>query len=89
VLRGQLSARFDDMQENLPAYQIFGLKNLLSNILARPNFISYEINALPKGVVTRLRKKGITVLGWTVRSEEQKEKAGRYCDTVIFENIRP
>lgn len=89
VLRGQLSARFDDMKKHLPAYQIFGLKNLLVNILARPNFISYEINSLPKGVVSRLRKKGIAVLGWTVRSEDEREKAIRYCDTVIFENIRP
>lgn len=89
VLRGQLSSRFDDMQDPLPAYQVFGLKNLLVNILARPNFISYDIDSLPKGVVSRLRKKGIAVLGWTVRSEEQREKAARYCDTVIFENIRP
>lgn len=89
VVRGQLSSRFDDMRGFLPAYQVFGLKNLLVNILARPNFISYEINSLPKGVVSRLRRKGVAVLGWTVSSEEQLKKAGRYCDTVIFENITP
>ncbi len=89
VLRGQLSSRFDDMKESLPAYQVFGLKNLLVNALSRPNFISYEIDSLPKGVVSRLRKKGVSVLGWTVRNEEQKERAGRYCDTMIFEHIRP
>jgi glycerophosphoryl diester phosphodiesterase len=89
VLRGQLASRFDDMHDSLPAYQIFGLKNLLVNVLARPNFISYEINSLPRKVVSRLRRKGVYVLGWTVRSEEQREKAARYCDTMIFENIAP
>jgi glycerophosphoryl diester phosphodiesterase len=89
VLRGQLSSRFKDMEESLPAYQIFGLTHLLTNFLARPNFISYEIGSLPRGVVVRLRKKGITVLGWTVRSAEQKIRAEKYCDAVIFENIIP
>lgn len=89
VLRGQLSSRFDDMKESLPGYQIFALKHLLTNFLARPNFISYEIDSLPKSVVSRLRKTKIPVLGWTVRSETQKKHAEKYCDTVIFENVNP
>ena len=85
VIRGQLSSGFEDMKDSLPAYQRFGLKHLLTNILARPNFISYEIDSLPMSVVARLRKRGITILGWTVRSEEQQQRGERYCDTVIFE----
>ncbi len=89
VLRGQLSSRFKDMEEPLPAYQVFGLTHLLTNFFARPNFISYEIDSLPRGIVARLRNKGVTVLGWTVRNAEQKAKAQKYCDAVIFENIAP
>ncbi len=86
VLRGQLSSAFRDLSEPLPAYQVFGLKHLLTNFMARPNFISYEIDDLPRKVVSRLRKKGLPILGWTIRTEEQLKKANRYCDTVIFEN---
>ncbi len=92
VLRGQLSSGFDDQGSSeppLPGYQVFVLKNLLSNFYAKPNFISYEIGSLPIGVVARQRKRGVPVLGWTVRTEEQKEKAGKLCDTIIFEKIRP
>jgi len=86
ILRGQLSSRFEDMRDSLPAYQVFGLMHLLTNIWARPNFISYEVDALPRRVVSRLRKSGLPVLGWTVRTEEQKNRAAKYCDAVIFEN---
>ncbi len=89
VMRGQLSSRFKDVEETLPGYQIFFLTHLLTNFLARPNFISYEVDSLPRGVVSRLQKTGIPVLGWTVRSEEQKKRAKKYCDTVIFESILP
>ena len=89
VLRGQLSSAFRDVQEELPGYQIFGLKHLLVNFLGHPNFISYEIDDLPRGVVSRLKRGGVTVLGWTVRTEKQMERAGTYCDAVIFEDIRP
>lgn len=92
VLRGQLSSRFDRLDPSvppLPGYQVFVLKNLLVNSQTKPAFISYDIDSLPIGVVLRLRKKGITVLGWTVRTEEQKNKARQFCDTIIFEKIRP
>lgn len=92
VLRGQLSSRFDDQDPSeppLPGYQVFILKNLLTNFYVKPNFISYEIDSLPIGVVARQRKRGVTVLGWTVRMEEQRKKAAQLCDTIIFEKIRP
>jgi glycerophosphoryl diester phosphodiesterase len=92
VLRGQLSSRFDRLDPSeppLPGYQVFVLKNLLANFSAKPNFISYDIDSLPIGVVARQRRRGITTLAWTVRSEEQKAKAAKYSDTIIFERIRP
>lgn len=89
VLRGQLSAQLEELKGYIPKYQILGLRHLFSNFWGRPNFISYDVGSLPKRVVSRLRKKGVSILGWTVTSEELREKACKYCDSVIFEAIRP
>jgi glycerophosphoryl diester phosphodiesterase len=32
---------------------------------------------------------GLPLLAWTVRSKEQRERALRYADAIIFEGIAP
>lgn len=64
----------------------FVLSKVLLNFLSRPDFISYDIRALPNRKVERLRKHKL-VLGWTINSKEKLEKAKKYCDNYIFENM--
>lgn len=92
VPRGQLSSRFQRRDSSIPVppgYQAFALKNLLVNFYSRPDFISYDIDSLPICVVSRLRKRGMRVLAWTVQNAEQLKKAKKYCDSIIFEKILP
>jgi glycerophosphoryl diester phosphodiesterase len=87
IIRGQLSGSFKD--EDLAWYKKFMLKNLLLNFESKPAFIAYEIEALPKPVVSKQSQRGSIVLGWTARSSEQYRQALKYCDNVIFEGLSP
>ena len=89
VLRGQLSGGFAAGAEHIAKINRVLLSQLLTNFLCRPNFISYEEKRVNACVVQRLKKGGIPVLCWTVRSEAQEKEARRYANTVIFEGYCP
>jgi glycerophosphoryl diester phosphodiesterase len=90
--RGLVAERFDD-QDHWPQLS-FGqrlvMRNLLTAAIARPNFIAYDIDALPAvaPLVARFVF-GLPLITWTVRNEEQRERALRYADAMIFEGIAP
>ena len=90
--RGLVSERFDDANDwpQLSLWQRLAMRNLLSSAIARPNFIAYDIRALPAvaPLVARLAF-GLPLLTWTVRSNEERERALRYADAMIFEGIAP
>jgi glycerophosphoryl diester phosphodiesterase len=90
--RGLVSERFDDANDwpQLSRWQRLAMRNLLSSAIARPNFIAYDIRALPAvaPLVARLAF-GLPLLTWTVRSNEERERAFRYADAMIFEGIAP
>jgi glycerophosphoryl diester phosphodiesterase len=56
----------------------------------RPQFIAYSVNDLPAPVPLAARKLfGLPLLTWTVRTPEQRARASRYADQMIFEGFRP
>lgn len=90
--RGLVAERFDDPDHwpQLSVWQRLAMRNLLSSAIARPHFIAYDIGALPAvaPLVARFVF-GLPLLTWTVRSPEQRERALRYADAMIFEGIVP
>ena len=66
------------------------MRNLLTSAIAWPNFIAYDITALPAlaPLIARFLF-GLPLLTWTVRTKEQRERALRYADAMIFEGIVP
>ena len=90
--RGLVAERFDDRRHwpQLTLGQRFAMRNLLTSAIARPNFIAYDIGALPAlaPLVARFLF-GLPLLTWTVRTPEQRERALRYADAMIFEGIGP
>jgi len=87
VIRGQLSSDFRG--EDLPFYTKFLLRNLFLNFVSKPDFILYDIRCLPYWAAARARKKGLPLLGWTARSQEEHTKALKFCDNIIFEGYQP
>ncbi len=88
VMRGQLSCSFKVGAEHISALKKFVVRNLLTNVIARPHFISYDVNSLGQSVLNRMHKDGIPILGWTVRSKAQQDGLSGIA-AVIFEDYEP
>jgi glycerophosphoryl diester phosphodiesterase len=56
----------------------------------RPQFVAYWVNDLPAPApwITR-HLFGLPLLTWTVRTAEQRARADRHADQMIFEGFRP
>ena len=90
--RGLISERFSDRHywSGLTAWQRFAMRNLLTSAIARPHFIAYDIKALPAlAPLVAQHLLGLPLLTWTVRTKEERERALRYADAMIFEGITP
>jgi glycerophosphoryl diester phosphodiesterase len=90
--RGLVAERFDkhDNWTRLTAGERFAMRHLLSAAIAWPHFIAYDIRALPALAPLIARNLfGLPLLTWTVRNEEERERAMRYADAMIFEGIKP
>lgn len=84
IIRGQLVSNFNN--ERMSKIKKFFLKNMLFNVLSKPDFISCDVRTLPNKKISKLRKSKI-ILGWTVRSKDELNKFEKHCDNIIFENI--
>jgi len=75
--------------EAMPGWKRFVYRNLLHAGLARPHCIAYDARALPCLAVTVARRIGLPVLVWTVRTREDRKKALRLGDNIVFEGWIP
>ena len=57
---------------------------------AHPQFIAYSVKDLPAALPLAARHLcGMPLLTWTVRSPEDRQRAARWADQMIFEGFRP
>jgi glycerophosphoryl diester phosphodiesterase len=54
---------------------------------SRPHFLAYDIRSLPNATSTAFRGASLPVLTWTVRSDEDRNKAAEHADQIIFEQV--
>ncbi len=52
---------------------------------ARPDFLAYDIRDLPSRFAAAQRRRGLPVLTWTVRSDEERSRASACADQIIYE----
>src|ERR1017187_3114219 len=63
---------------------------LLQANRTRPQFIAYGVKDLPAAAPLIARAVfGLPLLTWTVRSDDDRRRAARWADQMIFEGIRP
>jgi glycerophosphoryl diester phosphodiesterase len=78
-----------DWPEASPA-QRRGMLHLRHAFRTRPHFVAYWVNDLPAPAPWIARHVfGLPLLTWTVRDSEQRERAARFADQMIFEGFRP
>ena len=78
-----------DWPEATPA-QRTGMRHLRHAWRTRPHFVAYWVNDLPGPAPWIARHVfGLPLLTWTVRTAEQRARAGGYADQMIFEGFQP
>ena len=72
------------------AAQREGMLYLKHALRTRPHFVAYWVNDLPAAAPSIARHLfGLPLLTWTVRTAEQRMRAARYADQMIFEGFKP
>ena len=67
-----------------------GMLHLRHAFRTRPHFVAYWVEQLPAPAPWIARNIfGLPLLTWTVRTPEQRERAARYADQMIFEGFVP
>src|SRR5262245_5650378 len=86
--RGMIAERYGSGEvAAAPKRAIMTFAQVLS---ARPQFIAYAVRDLPALLPTVARSIfRLPLLTWTVRSADDRRKAARYADQMIFEGFRP
>lgn len=88
ILRGQLSTTPKALSKDLTRLQAFFLGNVLTNAIARPNFIAYEKLDAPMCVRISHALGGMRVV-WTVKDCDNIRLLEQNNDAVIFEFYEP
>jgi glycerophosphoryl diester phosphodiesterase len=66
------------------------LAHVVRGLRSRPHFIAYNVNDLPAPAPLAGRYMlGLPLLTWTVRSPQERRRAERWADQMIFEGFRP
>ncbi len=87
IARGQTAASLAG--SGLAPWRRFLQRNLLLNVVSRPDFILYDLSVLPYWAVSWRRRFGAKVVAYTARSRAEAIKARTVADNFIFESIRP
>jgi glycerophosphoryl diester phosphodiesterase len=74
-------------EESLPAHRLRYARNALA---AQLQFLAYRVSDLPAALPCFMRSVlRLPLLTWTVRTEEERSRAARWADQIIFEGFRP
>ncbi|MCJ2071889.1 glycerophosphodiester phosphodiesterase [Methylobacterium sp. J-030] len=74
----------------LPPSMRLALSNLLHFAETRPDFLSWRVDDLPCAPTYLCRLLGrIPVMAWTVRTDDQRARAGAHADQMVFEGFVP
>ncbi len=80
----------DSYWNKLTAAQRHDMTALRHAWRTNPDFVAYHIDDLPAPAPWIARNIfGRPLLTWTVRTQDQRARAGRYADQMIFEGFRP
>jgi glycerophosphoryl diester phosphodiesterase len=79
----------DDWNKLTPAKRD-SMLHLRHAFRTRPHFVAFSVKQLPALAPWLARHLfGLPLLTWTVRTPEQRDRAARYADQMIFEGFRP
>ena len=87
-IRGQIAQNFVSRPEPGMAWaQRLAWGKLWSSSRSQPHFVSYNVRDLPSPPIRDVRRRGIPLLCWTVRTPAQLVTARAWADSFIFEGF--
>lgn len=75
--------------ENMSAWQRFSLRHLLHYPRTRFDFIDPGKDNLEMPSIRFFRQLGFPTATWTIRSQQEADKALKHCDQITFEGFLP
>jgi glycerophosphoryl diester phosphodiesterase len=89
--RGLVAERFNQEDwRDVPFFYRFALRHLLAAAAVMPNFIAYDVSALPATAPLSIRHVfDLPLLTWTVRTQDEQDIARSWADQMIFEGFDP
>jgi glycerophosphoryl diester phosphodiesterase len=87
VIRGQISEYFKD--QKMSKVSKYLMRSMFFNRFTRPDFISYGIKDLPNPYLDRLKKKGMTIISYAAKTQEELDFVRSHYDNVVFEYFIP
>jgi glycerophosphoryl diester phosphodiesterase len=88
IIRGQISEYFKNNKELKSIYKYL-MKSMFFNRFTKPDFISYSIHDMPNKYLDKLKKKGIVIISYAARSQEQFDFVKSHYDNTVFEFFLP
>jgi glycerophosphoryl diester phosphodiesterase len=88
VIRGQISEYFKTDKAMNPISKYL-MKSMFFNRFTRPDFISYGIYDMPNKYIDKAMKKGITVISYAARTQEQFDFVKSRYHNTVFEFFEP
>lgn len=89
ITRGIVAMDFVKHNEGLSWAERQSLTHLKHWEATDPDFIAYNCNDLPQNAVAAIRRQGVPVFSWTVRSEDTRARIRPFVDQIIFEGFMP
>ncbi|NWG45022.1 MAG: glycerophosphodiester phosphodiesterase [Alphaproteobacteria bacterium] len=89
VPRGQVACRHTGYPARFGIGHKVALQHLLYNHVSRPHFVAYEAEEARRPAPQIVRKAGLPLLVWTVRSPGAAALARQHADNIIFEGFEP
>jgi len=88
--RGLVAMQREATKADEPGTNTSTVRFVLQALAARLNFLAYRVQDLTTPVPVAARKLlGLPLLTWTVRTPEERARAARHADQMIFEGFRP
>lgn len=85
---GQLAGPL--FNDGLSTFERLASRTLLSMLVSRPDFINYDLTALPDRWVDLVRSRlSLPLLCWTVRTQQQQRQAEALGINYVFDHVRP
>ncbi len=82
IIRGQISKVYKGIGSRL-------LTNLRFNFWAKPDFINYNFDDLPRKQLDKLKENGMMILSYVARNEKQLAFVKKHYDNAVFEQFEP